>query len=154
MAYKVFISYSTKDLIFVERVKQLLTQPTVEVFIAEHSVLPGTPLRETIMAGIKTCDLFILLWSQNSKSSEWVAQEIGIAKSSDKLIVPILIEKDLQLPAFIDDIKFLPAYENSEKSLKWLQTNVLERAHKQKQQSEIVVLLGILSLIILLATQK
>ena len=79
MSLKVFISYSTKDLHIVDFVRSILAGAPVEVFVAEYSVAPGTPLSPAIITAIKQCNLFILLWSHNSRASEWVPQEIGIA---------------------------------------------------------------------------
>lgn len=70
MSYKVFISYATKDLLIVNYLRGLLKDASIEVYIAEYSALPGTILDEDIIKGIEACDLFILLWSHNSKASE------------------------------------------------------------------------------------
>ena len=107
MAYKIFISYSTNDFLIVKQLGELLTNSAVEVFIAEYSVSPGNQLNETIVTAIKKCNMFILLWSQSSKSSEYVSQEIGIARGDNKLILPIILEDGLQLPGFIKGLKYL-----------------------------------------------
>lgn len=41
MAFKVFISYSTKDLAKVTHIKNMLEHSSIEVFVAEYSLLPG-----------------------------------------------------------------------------------------------------------------
>lgn len=144
MAYKVFISYSTNDFPIVEHVRKLLTNPAVEVFIAEYSVSPGSQLTNTIVTAIKNCDLFVLLWSRNSRSSEWVTQEIGIARGDDKSMIPIVLEDGLQLPGFIKELKYLPAYQDPAESLVWLQQNIFDRAeNQQQQQTNALVLLGL-----------
>lgn len=89
MALRVFISYSTKDYKTVEHVERLLKESGAEVFVAEHSVSPGSDLRTSISNSIKQCNIFILLWSKYSRASEWVAQEIGIATSEGKTIIPL-----------------------------------------------------------------
>lgn len=142
MAYKVFISYSTKYFPIVEHVRKLLQHSSVEVFVAEYSVAPGSSLSEEIISAIKSCNMFILLWSSNSKESEWVPQEIGIAASEKKLILPIVLQPDLKLPGFIQDRKYLKAYKNPEATLSWLRTNVFEQA-KKKEQVDGLVWLGI-----------
>jgi len=112
MAYKVFISYATKDLLTVNHVKRLLSDVSIEVYVAEYSALPGTVLDEAIIRAIESCDLFILLWSRHSKTSEWVQQEIGIATHAKKTIMPIVLEPNLNLPGFIQKLKYLAAYKN------------------------------------------
>ena len=41
MLCRVFISYSTKDLEIVNKIKEQLKREEVEVFIAEYSIEPG-----------------------------------------------------------------------------------------------------------------
>lgn len=141
MAYKVFISYATKDLPVVNHVRSLLTDVSIDVYIAEYSALPGTVLDENIKAALKACDLFILFWSQHSKSSEWVPQEIGIAVEANKTIMPVVLEPNLALPGFIKKLKYLAAYQNPN-ALNWVRMNVFERA-REKQKKDGLVWLGI-----------
>jgi hypothetical protein len=107
MALKVFISYSTKDFLTVNFVQSLLASAPVEVFVAEYDVPSGTPLSPAIITAIKQCDLFILLWSVNSKESEWVPQEIGIASSDNKQIIPVVLQSGLSLPGLFGTLNIL-----------------------------------------------
>jgi 5S rRNA maturation endonuclease (ribonuclease M5) len=150
MSYKVFISYSTKDLSIVEDIKRVLTKPEVEVFIAEDAISPGNRLNDTIVDEIKNCDMFVLLWTRNSKSSEYVQQEIGIARGNNKTIFPIVLETGLQLPAFIKELKYLKAYGTTDEiaeSLKRFQKNIFSRSEKQQLTNALVLLvLGVVLL--------
>ncbi|TXH06129.1 MAG: toll/interleukin-1 receptor domain-containing protein [Nevskiaceae bacterium] len=143
MALKVFISYSTKDIQIVDFVKSMLAGARVQVFVAEYSVAPGTPLSPAIITAIKQCDLFILLWSQNSRASEWVPQEIGIAKCEGKKIVPVVLQSNLHLPGFISDLKYLDVPKNPQGAFTWLRDNVVSQAsEKQKQESAAWLAIG------------
>ena len=153
MAYKVFISYSTKDFPVVEHVRTLLQHSSVEVFVAEYSVAPGKSLPIEIITAIKNCNLFILLWSENSKESEWVPQEIGIATSDKKPILPVVLHSDISLPGFIKELKYLPVYKNPEGALSWLRANVFEQAQK-KEQADGLVWLGLGAAVLWLLSQK
>lgn len=153
MTYKVFISYSTKDLPIVEHVRSLLQHSSIEVFVAEYSLAPGQSLPAEIITAIKNCNLFILLWSRNSKESEWVPQEIGIATSEKKPILPAVLHPDISLPCFIRELKYLPVYKNPEGALSWLRANVFERAQK-KEQTDGLVWLGLGAAVIWLLSQK
>jgi len=152
MGYKVFISYATKDLAIVNHIQRLLTDVSIEVFVAEYSVLPGTLLPDQIKSNLKTCDLFILLWSQNSKLSEWVPQEIGIAVDAEKVIMPIVLEPNLQLPGFIKNLKYLPVYNNPN-ALNWVRSNVFERA-REKQRKDGLTWLGIGAVVLWLMNRE
>lgn len=114
MIFKVFISYSTKDLTQVELLRQQLSGTPIEVFIAEHSVLPGEDLGVKITQAIAECDLFVVLWSQNAENSKWVSQEIGHAKAKQKSILPLVLNEGLELPAFISTLKYLPVHKGTE----------------------------------------
>ena len=149
MSYFVFISYSTQDIERVDEVQRALLDSQVEVFIAEHSVRPGEHLVDKIMQAIKRCDLFVLLWSKNSERSKWVLQELGAAAAAEKLIIPIVLDKEVALPGFAADLKYIPAYEDPLLAFETLRSEILQRA-KPLPDATGLVLLGIL-LIMLLA---
>jgi hypothetical protein len=136
VALKVFISYSTKDLHIVQFVQSMLVGAQVEAFVAEYDVAPGAVLAPSIVEKIMECDVFILLWTQNSRSSEWVPQEIGIAKGHNKQIIPVVLQRDLPLPGFIADLKYLDVPRDPQGAFTWLRDNLFARANeKQKQQT-------------------
>ena len=153
MAFRVFISYSTRDMALVNHVKHLLEDSSIEVFVAEYSVSPSSPLAQNIIDAIKDCHLFIVLWGENSRTSEWVQQEIGIATSGKKPILPVLLTPGIALPGFIRDLKYLPVYDRPEEALAWLRANVFARARK-KQQEDTWAWVGIAAAVLFLATRK
>ena len=152
MPYKVFISYSTKDIEKLNHVRNTLQESAIEVFAAEYNLDPGESLSETIIAAIRNCDIFILLWSTNSKESEWVPQEIGIAKSSNRKILPIVLEPDIALPGFISNLKYLNAHSDPEKALEWLRSNIFKKA-EEKQKNDGLFWLGLGSAILWLISK-
>lgn len=155
MAYKVFISYSTADLALVNVIKTLLSfsNASCQVFIAEYDVAPGTPLTQKIIEEIVAADLFLLLWSRNSKESEYVIQEIGVAKGRGKKILPLVIEPQLPLPAMITDLKYLPLFKDPNRALNTLQQDVFREA-TSKGNTEGLVLLGIAAVLLLTLSSK
>jgi hypothetical protein len=143
MALQVFISYSTKDLPTVDFVKTMLVGTSVEVYVAERDLSPGTSLSPAIAAKIKTCDLFIVLWSANSRTSDWVQQEIGIAKAHGRQIIPVVLTPGYHPPAFISDLKFLDVAKNPATAFTWLRDNVVARAsEKDKKDRAAILALG------------
>jgi hypothetical protein len=134
MAYNVFISYSTKNLHIAEWAKTTLHQPGhVEILLAEYSVQPGQPLDEEIEKAIRTCDLFVLLWSHEARASDYVPQEIGIAKGCNKTILPVVMEEGVPLPGFISNLKYLAAYRDWNGSFVWLTQFIRENGSKLAQ---------------------
>ena len=152
MAFKVFISYSTRDLARTKQVKQLLEGAGAQVFVAEYSVAPGTDLARKIIAAIKGCDLFVLLWSHHAKNSEWVPQEIGIAKGCGKPVIPVVLHRSADVTGFLKGLKYLPLYKDPKKALTWLQRNVAMQAF-EKGQREGVAWLGISGVLLWLLAQ-
>lgn len=158
--FKVFVSYSTKDLKNVTELQQSLVGTGVEVFVAEHSVSPSESLPEKISSAIAGCDLFILIWSRNAKSSDWVSQEIGKAHSLNKAILPLVLDQDLSLPGFISHIKYLPVFENAQVAMAQAQTIVLKHfqakqdAIRQKEQESTRNFLVLGGLVFWLFSQK
>lgn len=134
MAYNVFISYSTKNLHVAQWAQTTLHQPGyVEVFVAEYSVQPSQPLNQEIERAIRACDLFVLLWSHAARTSDYVPQEIGIAKGCNRTILPVVMEDGVPVPGFISDLKYLAAHKNWDGSFIWLKQFIRENANKLAQ---------------------
>jgi hypothetical protein len=143
--YKVFISYSTKNLDIVQWAKHTLDQPGLtEVFAAEYSVAPGTVLNAEIMKAIRGCDLFVLLWTQEARKSDYVPQEIGIAVAANKMILPIVMEANLPVPGFISNLKYLDAHRDMEGAFAWLAQFVRDNSAHQQDQQKAAALLALL----------
>jgi hypothetical protein len=125
----------------VEKIKGLLSNPAVEVFVAQDSVAPGQSLSSKITDAIKSCDLFILLWTSNSHESEWVRHELGIASGNGKTVLPVLLGKNITPPSFLNDIKYLSGGEDPTPAFDRLRKDVFERASKSSQSSGLIWLL-------------
>jgi hypothetical protein len=155
MDFKIFVSYSSHDLKQVYLLKQQLENTPLTVFVAEHSIMPGQELEPTISKAVDECDLFIVLWSKNAKDSDWVSQEIGHARALKKEILPLVLTEGMSLPGFINNLKYLPVYEETQKALsvareiavsaynKKLQTNRQLEEDRQKQKARELVFIGI-----------
>ena len=159
--FNVFVSYSTTDLSHVEELKLQLAAYEVEIFVAEHSVLAGEDLSKEIKEAIARCDLFVLLWSQEARRSDWVPQEIGIADQQGKLIVPLVLEENLQLTGFISGLKYIDVTKDRQLAFKEAQSRVFEAVEKkkkleqEKQNQNDALVFGALSLFLFWAfTQK
>lgn len=131
MAFSVFISYSTKDLRTAQALLAWVKHAGAVGFLAEYSVAPGRPLATDIVKAIKDCDLFLLLWSTNAQGSEWVPQEIGIAKGAEKQILPVLLQSGLSLSGFLKDLKYLALYKNPKEQVKVLRAHIAELVSKK-----------------------
>ncbi len=133
MAYKIFISYSTKDIKIVNHVENILKSPDIELFVAEYSVEPGQDLDQTIIKNIQNCDMFLLLWSGNTMQSKYVEKELWMARGIKKKIVPLVLKRNLRLPDYIKNLKYISVYKNPAEHLKNLRNFVISQAGKKSK---------------------
>jgi len=155
MAYKVFVSYSTKDIPNAAGLRTFLQFPDVECFVSEYAIAPGAPIAPTTKTAILACDLFVLLWSKNAMASEWVNQEIGIAHGNHKPILPFILEQGLALPGFIKDLRYVAAYQNPQQAMYSLRETVLRNSLvKQNQQALAALAFGGLLILALVGMSK
>jgi hypothetical protein len=112
MAINVFVSYSEKDHLAATLVGTLRSIPQVRIFIAHEVRSPGMSIRQKVNVAIEQAQVFLLLWTHRSKSSEWVAYEIETALRMKKRVVPVLVE-DVELPDVLRDIEAVPLYRDS-----------------------------------------
>ena len=94
-----FISYASKDRDKVLQRVQMLPLVGVLYFQDLMNLDPGDRWLRRLELGIDECDLFLLFWSSEAKSSEWVRQEVRYAlerRGGDDLalpeIKPVIIE--------------------------------------------------------------
>ena len=81
--YSCFISYSTKDQDFAERLHADLQDKGVRCWFAPHDVQGGRKLHEQIDEAIRLHDKLLLILSPHSMESEWVKTEIANARKRE-----------------------------------------------------------------------
>ena len=153
MAYKVFISHSTRDQGLVIAFANLLAKFGVEVFVAEWYPTPGEPLDKKVFTQINNANCVVALLTKDGIRSNWVQQEIGYTLNTNKPLIP-LVEKGmafqdlaaLQLKEYIEYDPFQPqqalirasAYINSLK------------LEKEEQEKNLLIAGAILAFLLLL----
>jgi hypothetical protein len=123
MAVHVFVSYSEKDRLAATLVSTLRGNPNIRIFIAHQFRSPGMSIRQKVDLAIEQSQLFLLLWSGRSESSEWVSYEVETALRLGRRILPVLVE-DVELPAGIRDIEAVPLYQDPDRWMQWLASHV------------------------------
>jgi hypothetical protein len=78
--YSCFISYSTKDQEFADRLYADLRSRNIRCWFARHDLKPGLKIHEEIDAAIRLYDKLVLILSPDSMNSEWVNTEIANAR--------------------------------------------------------------------------
>ena len=78
-----FISYSTRDQEFAERLHADLQDKGVRCWFAPHDIRGGKKLHEQIDEAIQMYDRLLLILSESSMNSEWVKTEIAHARHKE-----------------------------------------------------------------------
>ncbi len=91
MPHDVFISYSTKNTREIRLILDALEQAGLTCWIAPRDVPPGKPWGGVINRAIIDSDVFLILVTEESNSSDQVLKEVGIADHHKKLIVPFFL---------------------------------------------------------------
>ena len=81
--YSCFISYSTKDQTFADRLYADLQNKGVRCWFAPHDIRGGKKLHEQIDEAIRLHDKLLLILSPHSIESEWVKTEIAKARKRE-----------------------------------------------------------------------
>ncbi len=91
--YSCFISYSTKDQEFAERLHADLQAKGVRCWFAPEEMKGGRKLHEQIDEAIRLHDKLLLILSEHSMSSNWVKTEIANAREREgkQLLFPITL---------------------------------------------------------------
>ena len=82
--YSCFISYSTKDEEFAERLHADLQNKGVRCWFAPHDIQAGKKIHEQIDEAIRRYERLLLILSPNSMNSEWVKTEIRKARKRER----------------------------------------------------------------------
>ncbi len=144
---KIFISYSTKDL---EKIKPVLNQLSaikeIRIFFADETINPGDLVSQTIINNIKNSDVFILFYSESAVKSNYVQQEIGVARSNNKIIIPILLDSS-KPTGMLEGINYLNFYDPSKQQTEMGRLyNFIIQSVQSKKKNQILTVLGLLGL--------
>lgn len=86
-----FISYSTKNKPYTEKLAKHLQDKGFDVWVDWQGIEYGVRWWDAIVEGIKACGAFILVMTPESKASEWVQREVDIAIHLGKPFFPFLL---------------------------------------------------------------
>jgi len=107
---KVFISYSSTDIDWVERFVKDLTDFGLSTWLDRKDILAGEEIVSKIEQGIRECNVFCLVLSQSSVERSWVRREYvtAIHMQLSKGFIRIIPAKiqDCEIPEFLLDINY------------------------------------------------
>lgn len=101
----VFISYSSKDVVFVGRLAAELIKKRIKVWLDKFEMQAGDSLIDKIQDGLDNADFLVVVLSKNSVESQWCKKELNSIlmeeiEEKQTRIIPILID-DCKVPVFL-----------------------------------------------------
>ena|SRR6267154_2035209 len=104
---RVFLSYSSKDRDFVNRLAMDIRARGFEVWYDQWELDVGDSLLSRIQEGIKQSSWLVVVLSPNANESRWVTEELnaGLAGqlAKDQVYILPVLYKDCELPVFLRD---------------------------------------------------
>lgn len=88
----IFISYSRADKKEAEQFCKAFKDEGWSVWIDMTGIESGDEFKHKITEAIESCKVFVFLSSKNSNASRWVANEIGVASTLEKPIIPVKLD--------------------------------------------------------------
>ena len=102
MKYDVFISYSRKDYVdineniikgnVISRIKELFKEKGISYWFDEEGIFTGEEFAGLITRAIRKSRVFLFISSVNSNASPWTSNEIAVAYSHHKPIIPFRLD--------------------------------------------------------------
>ncbi|HEX2906689.1 MAG TPA: TIR domain-containing protein [Phototrophicaceae bacterium] len=92
---QIFLSYSRKNKNSALRLKKFLQSAGFSVWMDEE-IPPSSDWWATIEQKIEECSAFVLVESPDAQESDWIKDEIHLARTLKKVIFPVLILGDLR----------------------------------------------------------
>lgn len=120
---RIFISYSTKNVDFAEKLRSFLLRDKIDVWMAPYSIAPGKEFAEEIVHGIQDSDIFLLLLSKASNDSPHVLREVSMAVTQNKKIISLRLEyvkPSLSMAYYLESIQWYDALSGDDESMNQL----------------------------------
>jgi hypothetical protein len=107
---RIFISYSSKDQEFVDRLFLQLKQSGHPVWLNTESIPKGEHWYDEMVKGLRETDLLILIVSEDAIASKWVAEEWKTFLKTEKKIVPLL-HRECKVPRALQKVEMIKTAE-------------------------------------------
>ena len=103
----VFISYSTKDSEFIDKLSAELIKKRIQIWLDKWEMQPGDSLIDKIQNALTESSFLLVVLSKHSVESEWCKKELNSAlmreiKEKKVVVIPILLE-DCEVPIFLQE---------------------------------------------------
>jgi hypothetical protein len=114
----VFIGHSKKDKDTAREIGIFLVAEDIGVWFDESEIAAGDSIPGKIGQGLAGCTHFLILWSNNAASSNWVQRELNSTipqaiETGKPRLIPVRLD-NTALPSLIADIRYLRYRSGSE----------------------------------------
>ena len=122
---KIFLSHATEDKPLVEHIYSVLKQtyPDLDPWLDKYEIVGGDSLIDKIASGIDESKKFIIFLSDTSIQKPWVNKELKKAiieevnRGDQNFIIPVLVNKIIKTPAFLEDKFYIDVSQYTEEEL-------------------------------------
>ena len=121
MSHQVFISYSSKDKKFAEKIYSFLQDQGISCWISSKDIPAGADYQVCVVEAINQAQIVLLIFSANANSSNEIAKELSLA--SKKVLIPTRIEDVIPEGAFqyqLSNRQFIDLFEDFDSRLQEL----------------------------------
>jgi hypothetical protein len=129
----VFISYNSEEKDVACQVLTALKGNGISCWMAPDSIPSGSDYASEIQSALESCYVFVLMLSEKSQKSKWVAKELDQALSLDKIILPFHIDQSIISKAFnfrLTNVQRIEAYGKISECLEVLVRRILNLKNK------------------------
>ena len=118
----IFISHNKKDKDIAREIALFLVAENINLWFDEWEISAGDSIIEEIQSGLQKASHFLILWSQNAATSNWVRKELSsilmkAIENKNPKVIPIILD-DTPLPELIRDLKYLRYHDGNEQDRK------------------------------------
>lgn len=124
---KFFISYSNQDEDFVNSLTDKFNNNNIEYFKYSKDIEWGQSITGEISKALDDAEYLVAVISLASLKSSWVNFEIGIAYAKNIKILPILTDKSLEIPSYLNNLQCLTHLDDIDKFIKSQNDNEIDK---------------------------
>ena len=125
----VFVSYSQKDRIFVERLIHDLRSSGINTQYDRDQILAGESWPKGIVRALGLASVVLWILSKHSVTSNWMMYEMGLYSSTGGIVIPVIIDDEGENNIFYDSevqkVDFRRNYDTALELLKRYLTEIV-----------------------------
>ncbi|HEY9606254.1 MAG TPA: TIR domain-containing protein [Allocoleopsis sp.] len=111
---QVFLSYADEDKETMEKIRNSLRRESITVWTNKTDIQTGEAFEEAINRGIEQADNLVFLLSPDSVNSRYCQQELDLALSLNKRVIPVLVREtdSNQIPNGLRPLQYIDLTDN------------------------------------------